>query len=59
MDVLVNDNGVAFKCAVVAGHIASRASVSKSSPLDASGVLDTLNPASHWFLYVKAEEPRE
>lgn len=53
VDVLVDDNGEAFECKMVSGHVA--AAISKTAE---DGPFDTLSPAPQWFLYVKADKPR-
>ncbi|KAI0780155.1 hypothetical protein C8Q74DRAFT_1316519 [Fomes fomentarius] len=49
VDVLIEDT----EYTMVAGNVASRMSASDTSALEGSGALDTLSPASHWFMYAK------
>lgn len=46
VDVLVDDNGVEFKCMMVAGHVGFTVSGERS---------DTLQPSPHWFMFEKEE----
>ncbi|KAJ7035401.1 hypothetical protein C8F04DRAFT_1233656 [Mycena alexandri] len=52
VDILVDDNGERFDCAMVAGSIGTRV----SSALSASGEDDTVRPIAGWWLFVKDEK---
>ncbi len=49
VDVLIES----MEYAMVAGNVASRVSASDTSALEGSGGLNTLSPASQWFMYAK------
>ncbi|KAF7368454.1 hypothetical protein MVEN_00168500 [Mycena venus] len=59
VDVLVNDNGERFDCAMVAGNIGTYVSSSDDCTLSASGADDTVRPIAGWWLFVKDEERME
>lgn len=51
VDVMLDDNGEIFDCAMVAGHVGAVASRQGED-------LNTLQPAVEWFMFVKEDPPR-
>lgn len=48
VDVKLDDNGELFDCIMVAGHVGSRASAQ-------GPVMNTLQPSSEWFIFIKKD----
>ncbi|KAJ7206904.1 hypothetical protein GGX14DRAFT_366971 [Mycena pura] len=56
VDILVDDNGELFDCAMVAGNIGTHVSSSGDCTLSASGADDTVRSVAGWWLFVKNEK---
>jgi hypothetical protein len=48
VDVKLDDNGQEFNCKMLAGHVGYMVSAQ-------NGQLDTLQPSSEWFIFIKGE----
>ncbi|PVF95611.1 hypothetical protein CPB86DRAFT_817050 [Serendipita vermifera] len=52
VDIQLNGNGVELECTMVAGHTGNVVSAR-----DPDGVMDTLQPQTDWFMFVKEDRP--